>query len=448
MTIVPRVDNSGTANLPVLPQAAIDTSKLLNVYNATVRATEVWNEAPSYWQGQGVAVAVVDSGIGKNKDLTSRVIKNINFNQAYHNSTDRYGHGTFVAGIIAASGLASQGQYIGIAPKTNLINVRVSDDQGMATEADVVKGLQWVLQNQSKYNIRVVNLSLNSSLLQSYHTSPLDAAAEVLWFNGIVVVVAAGNSGTANLYPPANDPFVITVGATDDKGTTSLSDDTLATFSAYGTTEVGTTKPELIAPGTHINGYLPGSKRSTIGLLHNTNSFAPDFFWMSGTSMAAPMVSGAVALLVQAEPMLTPDQVKYRLMATANKNWPNYNATTAGAGYLDIYAAVHGTTTQSANTGLTASQLLWTGSFPIAWGSVNWNSVNWNSVNWNSVNWNSVNWNSVNWNSDYWESVTGASVAPAPTVVTEDGATRAGDNPAASITDRQPNQVYLPLVSR
>jgi hypothetical protein len=94
--------------------------------------------------------------------------------------------------------------------------------------------------------------------------------------------------------------------------------------------------------------------------------------------------------------------VKYRLKATANKNWPGYNAASAGAGYLDVYAAVTGTTTESANTNLVASQLLWTGSNPVTWGSVNWNSVNWNSVNWNSVNWNSVNWNSVNWNSDYW----------------------------------------------
>jgi hypothetical protein len=115
------------------------------------------------------------------------------------------------------------------------------------------------------------------------------------------------------------------------------------------------------------------------------------------------MVAAASALLLQDEPKLTPDQVKYRLMKTANKSWAGYNATEAGAGYLDVYAAVKGTTNQSANTNLIPSQLLSTGTQPITWGSVGWNSVGWNSVGWNSVGWNSVGWNSVGWNSDYWD---------------------------------------------
>jgi len=123
--------------------------------------------------------------------------------------------------------------------------------------------------------------------------------------------------------------------------------------------------------------------------------------------MAAPMVSGAVAILLQDEPGLTPDQVKYRLMSTAVKGdrWPGYDPVKAGGwlpGHLRRRARGDG---GKHNTGLPTSQLLWTGSDPVNWGSVNWNSVNWNSVNWNSVNWNSVNWNSVNWNSDYWGTV-------------------------------------------
>jgi serine protease AprX len=218
------------------------------------------------------------------------------------------------------------------------------------------------------------------------------------------VVASAGNNGTSTLYPPANDPFVITVGATDDKATPTTDDDRLATFSAYGMDENGFAKPELVAPGRLIVGLLPANDKLSMSRGHAANRVDTTYFKMSGTSVSAPMVSGAIALLLQDEPGLTPDQVKYRLMVTANKDWPGYDPATAGAGYLDVYAAVYGTTTESANTGLPASQLLLSGLDPVAWNSVNWNSVNWNSVNWNSVNWNSVNWNSVNWNSVNWNS--------------------------------------------
>ena len=350
-----------------------------------------------------MTVAVVDSGVVKNKDISLRLSKSVNFNKAYHDSADRYGHGTFVASVIGGNGKHSYGQYIGIAPKTNLVNLRVSDDEGAAEESDVINALQWALENKSRYNIRVVNLSLNSSMPQSYHTSPLDAAVEILWFNGIVVVVSAGNNGSADLYPPANDPFVITVGAANDMGTADLSDDILAPFSAYGLTENGVNKPELVAPGANIVAYLSGNYHLTLANQHPANRVNENYFRMSGTSFAAPIVSGAVALLLQSQPSLTPDQVKYRLMATANKAWPGYDPVKAGSGYLDIYAAVHSGTLENADTGIDASQLLWTGSQPTTWDSVSWNSVSWNSVSWNSVSWNSVSWNSVSWNSDYWE---------------------------------------------
>ena len=253
------------------------------------------------------------------------------------------------------------------------------------------------------YNIRVVNLSLNSTVDESYHTSPLDAAVEILWFNGIVVVVAAGNNGTAGVR--STRPPTIPSSSPSARPTTwarpALSDDVVATFSAYGTTLDGFAKPDLVAPGRNIVSLLASD---TMPRPSSTPGPRADgsYFRMSGTSMAAPMVSGAVALLLQDEPGLTPDQVKYRLMATANKSWPGYNATTAGAGYLDIYAAVNGTTTQTANTGTTASQLLWTGSEPVNWGSVQWGSVQWGSVQWGSVQWGSVQWGSVQWGSDYW----------------------------------------------
>ena len=382
----------------------IYTGNLISAYPQAIGATRLWNNS-SYIQGQGVGIAVVDSGTANNNDLGSRVVAKQKFNSNTNSMSDQYGHGTHVAGIIGGNGASSNGGYIGVAPGANLISVKVSDDQGGGSASDVVSGLQWILNNKSDYNIRVVNLSLNSSIVQSYNVDPIDAACEVLWFNGIVVVASAGNSGTNALAAPANDPFVITVGATDDRGTASLADDAVTSFSAYGTTESGFAKPDLVAPGTNIVSLL-ASGGETLVQQHPANQVNSNYFRMSGTSMAAPMVSGAVALLLQDEPNLNPDQVKYRLKATANHNllsWPGYNSLTAGAGYLDVYAAVNGTSTNSANTGSPVSQLLWANTYgPSNWNSVNWNSVNWNSVNWNSVNWNSVNWNSVNWNSDYW----------------------------------------------
>jgi serine protease AprX len=363
--------------------------------------------------GNGVTVAVVDSGINtlhpdfrvSSIDTNSRIIANTKFGKDF-TTEDLYGHGTHVAGIIGGNGSSSSGMYRGVAPGVNLMNIKVSDAQGATYESDIVNGLQWIYQNKNAYNIRVVNLSMNSIVAQTYRTSPLDAAIEILWFNGIVVVVSAGNNGTlggpSTLYPPANDPFAITVGATEDKGTADLGDDNLAFFSAYGVTEDGFTKPDLLAPGRNIVAPLGGLINIAFQL-HPLNRVNNYYFRMSGTSMSAPMVSGAAALLLQDEPNLTPDQVKYRLMATANKNWSGYNALNAGSGYLDIYAAVNGTTTQSANTGISASQLLSTGSEPITWNSVGWNSVGWNSVGWNSVGWNSVGWNSVGWVSSTWD---------------------------------------------
>lgn len=392
VTSAPGDDNSlDTLTDATQPDSAIDGTQQINVYNNVIGATQLWNTTNKL-QGKGVTVAIVDSGIYKTKDLDGRIKVNINFNPSYHDAADRFGHGTFVAGIIAGNGNKSNGKYIGVAPKATMLNVRVADDQGMLYESDVVDSLQWVYNNKDKYNIRVVNLSLNSSVAQSYHTSPLCAAVEILWFNGIVIVVSAGNNGTSTLFPPANDPFVITVGATDDKGTIATSDDTVATFSASGLTEDGFAKPDLVAPGRLIIGLLPENNKLSMGQAHPANQVDETYFKMSGTSVSAPMVSGAVAILLQDEPNLNPDQVKYRLMETANKNWVGYDSTSAGAGYLDIYAAVYGTTTQTANTGTFPSQFLTTGTDPISWASAGWNSAGWNSAGWNSAGWNSDYW--------------------------------------------------------
>ena len=294
---------------------------------------------------------------------------------------------------------------MGVAPKARLVDVKVLNDQGQGSTSAVVSGLQWIYDNRLTYNIKVVNLSLNSAVIESYHTSPLDAALEILWFNKVVVVVSVGNTSSTSIYPPANDPFVITVGAVDDKGTVAITDDAMAAFSTWGTTSNGFAKPDLVAPGRNIVSVL-SSDDCNLVTSHSGNavtySTGTRYFKMSGTSMASAVVAGAAALLLQDEPNLNPDQVKYRLKATANTAWTGYTAAKAGAGYLDINAAVNGTTTQAANTGIQASQALFGGTQPPVWGSVNWSSVNWSSVNWSSVNWSSVNWSSVNWSSVDW----------------------------------------------
>jgi serine protease AprX len=373
-----------------------------NFYLDTMNVREVWDMG---FHGEGIGVAVIDSGISMDRDFSpvigkpkSRIVWQMSFNDNSFKTADATGHGTHVAGIIGGNGTASDGYYRGVAPKVNLVNLKISDENGMANESDAVAALQWVFDNKDNYNIRVVNLSVQSSTEITYHQSPMDAAAEILWFNGVVVVVAAGNTDPQGLYnptlaAPANDPFLISVGASTENGTDKIEDDVWADFSARGTTQDGYFKPEIYAPGKDIISVLSDSSRWDLDYPEKV-VLPEEYIRLSGTSMSAPMVTGAVALLLQAEPDLTPDQVKYRLV--------NASASIQGYPYLDVHVALTTYTTENANTGLTASQLLWTGEEPITWESVAWNSVAWNSVAWNSVAWNSVAWNSVAWNSVAW----------------------------------------------
>jgi hypothetical protein len=334
----------------------IDTSNLANAYVQAIGADELWNEPP-YLQAQGVTVAVVDSGIAPHDDLLDgvgnfRVVAQVDLTGGQGLPDDFYGHGTHVAGAIGGNGARSDGTYIGVAPKVNLVDVKVIDDYGTGTTSDVVAGLQWIFENKDVYDIRVVNLSLNSSVAESYNSSPLDAALEILWFNNIVAVVSAGNNGSGSLYPPANDPFVIAVGSTDDMGTADIADDVLSSFSAYGMSADGFVKPDLVAPGRDIISLL-ASDDCNLALDHPAHAvggpYGNYYFRMSGTSVASAVTAGAVALLLQDEPDLTPDQVKHRLMVTA-RPFDGPAPSSTGAGYLDIHAAVHDTTTGSANT--------------------------------------------------------------------------------------------------
>jgi len=401
------------ATQALVQAATYNTANLASTYVKAIGADRIWTEGPAYLTGKDVRIAVVDSGIAEHPDLKrggqSRIVARVNFGPTSSTPDDDYGHGTHVAGIMGGNGVRSNGKYMGVAPDAQFVDVKVTDDNGAGSTSNLVAGLEWILNNKNTYNIRIVNLSINSSVPDSYLTNPLCAAVEILWFNGIVTVVSAGNAGGGKLNPPANDPFVITVGSTDDLGTAIISDDTLSKFSSYNITEDGFVKPDLVAPGRDIISLL-SSDDNNLATKHPANKLSGSegtyYYKMSGTSMASAVVAGAVAILLQKEPTLTPDQVKYRLLNTATPFLTGQSCA-AGAGYLDIYAATHTSTIASANTGLKVNQLLWSGSTPVNWNSVSWNSVSWNSVSWNSVSWNSVSWNSVSWNSVSWNSSEG-----------------------------------------
>ncbi|HLJ69431.1 MAG TPA: S8 family serine peptidase [Chloroflexota bacterium] len=381
------------------PDGPVNTANLLNHYDAAIGADRMWAQG---YQGSGVNVAVVDSGITPTPDLgSSRLVDSVSLVSSDATTTDQYGHGSHVAGIIGGNGALGGGKYVGIAPKVGVIDVKIFDSQGAATTSDVVNGLQWVYDHAQADNIRVVNLSLDTTVAQSYNVDPVDAACEILWFNKIVVVAAAGNNQKSNpgvLYAPANDPFVITVGAVNDHGTNTTSDDTVAPFSAYGTTADGFGKPDVVAPGTDIVSVMASS--SDYLATHHPTHIDGSYFDMSGTSMATAVVTGAAALMLERAWWLNPDQVKYLLMAYAT---PLPGQAGAGAGEINVYAASHGWTA-SANTGLLPSSALETGSGTgfITWDSASWGSASWGSASWGSVSWGSASWGSAVWDSDYW----------------------------------------------
>jgi serine protease AprX len=324
---------------------------------SAVRADKAWTRAT----GQGVGVAVVDTGIAGDvpdfgRSGQSRVIASAVTNPCAKNANDQVGHGTHVAGLIAGNSLNQpvlkklQGRYMGIAPKANLISVKVSDDDGDTTVLDVIYGLQFVVDHKDDLGIRVVNLSLSSAVAESYKTDPLDAAVEAAWFAGIVVVAAAGNDGIAPdavSYAPGNDPYVITAGAMDDRGTMSLTDDLLASWSSRGLTQDGVQKPEVLAPGMRL--VAPLAPKSDFEKLCKKCMVGRTYFRLSGTSMATGIVSGAAALMLDKNPGLTPNQVKGAMIAT-RRNVPGVGAV------VDTNAALDGS--GSANAGLVPSSLI------------------------------------------------------------------------------------------
>jgi serine protease AprX len=361
------------------------------------------------------AIAIVDSGVQSSRiDFNGRVVKQVRITNLLPNSLgDGRGHGTLVAGI--AAGSASR--YAGAAPTAPIVSLDVMDDNGMALTSDVIAAADWILQNKAAYNIRVANFSLQSSTPATFAYDPLDAAVEKLWFNGVVVVAAAGNYGdngqpTTVAYAPGNDPFVITVGASDMNGTPyTAADDFVAPWSAFGYTLDGFAKPDIGAPGRYIVGPVPST--STMAKEHPERVTSSGYMWMSGTSFAAPMVSGSAALVLAYHPNWTPDQVKGALMLTAQ---PTAAGTALGVGELNAKAATLVLTPPNPNLalnqfvrsdgsgGLAFDSASWanTAQADASWNSASWNSASWANASWANASWNSASWAAASWNSASW----------------------------------------------
>jgi serine protease AprX len=394
-----------------------------SMWAATTNIDSLWNTT-DLWSGlvlgpapKAPAIAIIDSGIdsSKVKDFGSRVVASVNFSSLSPTATgDQEGHGTMVAGIAAGASAA----YPGAAQNAPIVDLRTADANGQSVTSDVIAAVDWILANKDKYNIKVANFSMAGASTVSFRYDPLDRAVESLWFNGVVVVAASGNQGTGTgpvdmSHAPGNDPFVITVGAVDQQQTSDPSDDTIPTWSAYGSTMDGFSKPDLVAPGRYMVAPVP--MNSTIATTVPGRIVAPGYIWMSGTSFAAPVVSGAAAQILARHPDWTPDEVKGALMLTS-AYLPNAVGVSAGVGEIDGgTAASLDFTPPNPNEGFDAfvapdpttgsptfNAAAWSSAVQAdaSWSSAAWSSAAWSSAAWSSASWSSASWSSANFTAD------------------------------------------------
>lgn len=416
---------------------ALDSAKARTPGILEVNAPQVWSQLGM--TGQGVGVAIVDSGVYPHPDLAGRIVASIDFTTASPtvsstSTGDPGGHGTHVAGLVAGDGTLSGGEYTGVAPRANIVNVRVIDSTGASNVSTILRGLQWVLANRTTYNIKVVNMSLGATPMGSYKTDFMATAAEVLNFAGVTVVVSAGNTGplAGTVTTPATDPYVITVGALDDNGTSLLLDDLMAVFSSRGKTVFDNlSKPDLVAPGRKmVSLRSPGSELDTLfpdRQVTATGALGPDYYRLSGTSMAAPVVTGVVALMVERNPTLSPAQIKKRLKATATSLGFG-TAFDRGAGLVNAYTAVASIDpgkefatdrvsdafAKDMKKFIQGQPFVWrdltyhggVDSAGTSWEGVTWENVRWDSVTWENVTWEGFTWEGITWEGVTWETVT------------------------------------------
>jgi serine protease AprX len=420
-----------TPDAAVNVQAAPESTGPHTPSDVFLRETGAGQLASQGDTGQGVTVAVLDTGIDNLPDFSGRLIGGVDLTGGNNPFQDSYGHGTFVAGLIAGNGASSNGQYSGEASGAQLVSIKVAGLAGTTHLSTLITGLQWAVDHQAQYGIRVLNVSLGYQSSQSTVTNPLDQAVQAVWNTGITVVTSAGNAGPFNgtILSPGDDPMVITVGALDDMATPSTADDEMADFSSVGpTTADGWAKPDLVTSGRSVVSLAaPGS---TIDTQHPSAQVGPANFVGSGTSFSAAITSGAAALVLADHPGLTPNEVKARLLGTTTPG-PVGNPFVDGHGALDAYAAATAGPMEyhQSATGLLGSLLgatislspsgsadtwnasLWTGlslspapSGGPAWNGWAWSGADWNGWTWTSRAWNDGAWAGAAWNGEDWSS--------------------------------------------
>jgi serine protease AprX len=412
-----------------------------SVYPQVVRAADVWQAGRT---GAGMTVALVDTGVTEVADLAGRVLPVVNdrTGQTYacenlseeRDCSDSYGHGTFIAGTIAGDGTASGGRWKGAAPGASILSVKIAGRDGTADVSNVLAAVQWVVSFRDRYNVRVLNLSLGTDSTQTYARDPLNYAVERAWDAGVAVIVAASNRGpeARTVSKPGDDPFVVTVGAIDDRGTKGLGDDVLPNFTSRGPTAAdGIAKPDVVAPGGHIVSLrAPGSAIDA----QFPNYVDGAYRTGSGTSMATGIVSGIAALLLQANPGWTPDRLKYALLHTTRAT-ASSDPMAVGSGLVDAYQAAFAAPAGTANQGLarsngrgtmnasrgsvrmtvddpdsgnvgvllgpllTAQLILWD---PIGWTTSNWDRNTWYSTGWATSRWVPLDWYGSDWPGNNW----------------------------------------------
>jgi serine protease AprX len=361
--------------------------------------------------GQTVTVAVLDTGIDNLPDFAGRLIGGVDLTSGNNPFYDDYGHGTFVAGLIAGNGASSNGQYSGEAPGANLVSIKVAGADGTTHLGTLISGLQWAADHQSSYGIRVLNISLGFQPTQSTVNNPLDQAVEAVWNAGIAVVASAGNAGPFNgtILSPGDDPLVITAGALDDMATPSPADDEMNDFSSVGpTTPDGWVKPDLVAPGRSVVSLAaPGS---TIYNDYPSGRLGAANFVGSGTSFSAAITSGAAALVLADNPGLTPNQLKARLLGTARPG-PVGNPFVDGHGELDAYAAAtagpmdFGQSAGSLSAGSEDATVSLAPTRPVdTWNAKLWSGVTWSQGSSDGPGWDGYAWDGRAWNGWAWTS--------------------------------------------